>query len=205
MICTSNLEKINEISPAFVNRFDVIVLEDQIEGTGDKINELIKFFLIRCSEERIMEEKEKKRKKKKNEDFGFDSDEKEKIEEEKKDEIVEEFEQKLLDLIKKKFYQLNEWHSEKINPDIKNVRTISALQKLCRGIYRLDKMMKEKKRYKNIENGIQMEEVAQFIFSLLFMEDESKIEISDKIMDVLGNELKEQNNKNLKEKYFFEN
>jgi len=64
MICTSNLEKINEISPAFVNRFDVIVLEDQIEGIGDKINELIKFFLTRCSEERIMEEKEKKRKKK---------------------------------------------------------------------------------------------------------------------------------------------
>ena len=37
------------------------------------------------------------------------------------------------------------------------------------------------------------------------MEDESKIKISDKIMDILGSELKEQNNKNLKEKYFFEN
>ena len=32
IICTSNIDKINEISPAFVNRFDVIVLEDQIEN-----------------------------------------------------------------------------------------------------------------------------------------------------------------------------
>jgi len=35
IICTSNFEKINQISPAFVNRFEVIVLEDQLKGLGD--------------------------------------------------------------------------------------------------------------------------------------------------------------------------
>ena len=149
MICTSNIEKINEMSPAFVNRFDVIVLEDQLEDIGEKINELIKFFLNRCSEERILEEKEKKENIK-NDKWGFDSDENEEIEgeEEKKNEKVEkaeEFDKKLIDLIRKKFFELNDRNSEKINPDIKNIRTISALNKLCRGIYRLDKMMKEKK------------------------------------------------------------
>ena len=208
MICTSSIDKINEMSPAFVNRFDVIVLEDQIEDIGEKINELITFFLNRCSEERIIEEKEKKEKIK-NDEFGFDSDENEEQEEveeeEKKVEKAEEFDPKLIALIKTKFYELNNRNLEKTNPDIKNCQTISALYKLCRGIYRLDKIMKEKKRYKNIENGIPIEEVVEFIFTLLFMEDESKIKISDKIMDILGSELKEQNNKNLKEKYFFEN
>ena len=208
MICTSNINKINEMSPAFVNRFDVIVLEDQLEDIGDKINDLIKYFLNRCSEEKISEEKEQKEILK-NDEFGFGIDENEEQEEqldaEEEKQKAEEFDQKLIDLIKKKFYELNDRNSEKINPDIKNVRTISNLSKLCRGIYRLDKMLKENKRYKNIENGIPMEEVAEFIFTLLFAEDENKIIISDKIMDILGNELKEQNNKNLKEKYFFEN
>ena len=210
MICTSNIDKVNEMSPAFVNRFDVIVLEDQIENIGESINELIKYFLNRCNEERIIEEKEIKEKNK-DDEFGFDSDENEEEEEEieekkeEKDEKAEDLDKKIIDLIRNKFYQLNDRNSEKINPDIKNFRTISSLNKLCRGIYRLDKTMKEKKNYKNIDGGIPIEEIAEFIFTLLFMEEQSKIIISDKILELLGNELKEQNNKNLKEKYFFEN
>ena len=45
IICTSNFEKINQISPAFVNRFEVIVLEDQLKGLGDsKIKNFIQFL-----------------------------------------------------------------------------------------------------------------------------------------------------------------
>jgi vacuolar-type H+-ATPase subunit I/STV1 len=139
------------MSPAFVNRFDVIVLEDQIESIGEQINELIKFFLNRCNEERILEEKEAKEKAQ-NDEFGFDSDdeneEEEEIEEKKGEKVekIEEFDEKLINLIKNKFYELNERNSEKVNPDVKNIRTISALNKLCRGVYRLDKTMKEKKK-----------------------------------------------------------
>ena len=42
IICTSNFEKINQISPAFVNRFEVIVLENQLKKlTESKVKELI--------------------------------------------------------------------------------------------------------------------------------------------------------------------
>jgi MoxR-like ATPase len=45
IICTSNFEKINQISPAFVNRFEVIVLENQLKKlTGTKVKELIEFL-----------------------------------------------------------------------------------------------------------------------------------------------------------------
>ncbi len=47
-----NLNKINQMSPAFVNRFDVIVLEDQKEllNKEDK-KELMKFLLINSYKE----------------------------------------------------------------------------------------------------------------------------------------------------------
>jgi len=45
IICTSNFEKINQISPAFVNRFEVIVLENQLKGlTEQKVRELIELL-----------------------------------------------------------------------------------------------------------------------------------------------------------------
>ena len=44
LICTSNYERINQMSPAFVNRFEVIVLEDQLTDLDDnKFKELINF------------------------------------------------------------------------------------------------------------------------------------------------------------------
>lgn len=49
LICTCDITKVNQMSPAFVNRFDMIVLENQIEGLDEeKRKELIKFLLINC-------------------------------------------------------------------------------------------------------------------------------------------------------------
>ena len=47
IICISNFEKINQISPAFVNRFEVIVLEDQLKGLGD--SKIKKFIELLCN------------------------------------------------------------------------------------------------------------------------------------------------------------
>ena len=47
IICTSNFEKINQISPAFVNRFEVIVLEDQLKGLSD--SKIKKFIELLCN------------------------------------------------------------------------------------------------------------------------------------------------------------
>ena len=45
IICTSNFKKINQISPAFVNRFEVICLENQLKGLVEpQIEQLIKFL-----------------------------------------------------------------------------------------------------------------------------------------------------------------
>ena len=47
MICTWNINNIKEMSPAFVNRFDVIVLENQLEQLNDfQIKELISHMII---------------------------------------------------------------------------------------------------------------------------------------------------------------
>ena len=48
----TDINKINQISPAFINRFDVIVLEDQIESLNEEDKkELIKFLLINSYKE----------------------------------------------------------------------------------------------------------------------------------------------------------
>ena len=47
MICTCNINKIKDMSPAFVNRFDVIVLENQLEDLEDtQLGELISNLFI---------------------------------------------------------------------------------------------------------------------------------------------------------------
>ena len=63
IICTSNFEKINQISPAFVNRFEVIVLEDQLKGlTESKIKNLIKLLCNKYQKECYENYKKRKEK-----------------------------------------------------------------------------------------------------------------------------------------------
>ena len=45
LICTCNINKVNKMSPAFINRFDVIVLEDQLEEIKD--NDLLELIATR--------------------------------------------------------------------------------------------------------------------------------------------------------------
>ena len=64
------------------------------------------------------------------------------------------------------------WRKNRI---LKKYRTIFALQKFCRGVYRLVQKIKEMKKHKNLEIEIPFEEIVEFIFTLLFIEEESKI------------------------------
>jgi MoxR-like ATPase len=72
IICTSNFEKINQISPAFVNRFEVIVLEDQLKNISEsKIKNLIRLLCNKYQREcydnyKLRTEKMKKNKTKQN-------------------------------------------------------------------------------------------------------------------------------------------
>ena len=48
LLCTSKINKINQMSPAFVNRFDIIVLEDQLENiTKEEFSNLVKLLMNR--------------------------------------------------------------------------------------------------------------------------------------------------------------
>ena len=54
LLCTCNIEKINSMSPAFVNRFDVIVLEDQLDGLNDQeLKNLITILFEQSVEKKI--------------------------------------------------------------------------------------------------------------------------------------------------------
>jgi len=45
LLCSCNINKVNKMSPAFINRFDVIVLEDQLEEIKD--NDLLELIATR--------------------------------------------------------------------------------------------------------------------------------------------------------------
>ena len=45
LLCTANINKLNKLSPAFINRFDVIVLEYQLEEIRNNNNEKLKDLL----------------------------------------------------------------------------------------------------------------------------------------------------------------
>ena len=57
LICTTDINKINQMSPAFINRFDVIVLEDQLENMDEEEKkQLINFLLINSYKEKEIKE-----------------------------------------------------------------------------------------------------------------------------------------------------
>ena len=52
LVCTMDIYKINQMSPAFANRFDVIVFEDELESINEEEKkELIKFLQINSYKE----------------------------------------------------------------------------------------------------------------------------------------------------------
>ena len=46
LVCTADIERLNKLSPAFINRFDVIVLEDQLKEINKNEEELKKLFEV---------------------------------------------------------------------------------------------------------------------------------------------------------------
>ena len=91
LLCTAKINKINQMSPAFVNRFDIIVLENQIENINlDEFGILVQFLMNQSNifhneekrdkeleeQEEAKKEEEKKKKleeSKKKEEFKYDN------------------------------------------------------------------------------------------------------------------------------------
>ena len=169
MICTCNINNIKDMSPAFVNRFDVIVLENQLEKLNEvQLCELISNLSI--SFERIPQKNNKFNLLQKQglKDVEFIDDENENIEEnenneknknkkiEKKEENIEEiikkekeflnnekvFIKKISDKIK--ILPLNKENEDK-RKEYSHLRTITSLNLFCYGIMKLRKIFKQTK------------------------------------------------------------
>ena len=223
MICTCNVNNIKDMSPSFVNRFDVIVLENQIEKLNDaQFSELISNLFI--SFERIPEKIKKQNLKETKINLTSCSDEKDTFEdnEEKKEENInkediikrqKEFLHNEKDLINNIIDKIKLLPENKIDENkSKNysyLRTISSISRFCYGVMKLRKLFKQIK-YK--QANIIDDDIINTVFEILFRDDNKKIEISENIKNILLKELIEENKKKMSgiyknkyEAYFFEN
>ena len=228
MICACNINNIKDMSPAFVNRFDSIVLENQLENLNEtQYNELLSNMFI--SFDRIPQRKNKINLICNNDlDLQISDDENEDGEQneenenevnniqENREEIIKkekEFLNNEEDLIKKMYdkitilslYKNDEKHSKEYS----HLRTITSLNRFCYGVMKLRKIFKQIKYEKeNITN----DDIVNTVFEMLFRDDNEKLVISESIKKALITELIEENKKKMEEpdkekyeKYFFEN
>ena len=186
IICTSNFRKINQISPSFVNRFEVIVLEDQFNGIVDsKMKELIKFLFKKYQKECYDKYKKRQEKKERNIDIENkeENDNNDEYPFEKKDNenlIIEkeiEITQDMVDKIFKKCQLLSKEKNPNESSDdstlgssrnviefdenSKKYLTMTSINKLCRTFIILKNEFRDK-AYINLDS------IINFSFDLLF-------------------------------------
>ena len=165
MICTCNINNLKDMSPAFVNRFDVVILENQLENLNNyNYNKLISNIFINL--DRIPKKQKKKEEidQKIIGDIEFEEDDfeiKEENNEEEKDnpkivETKEEIEKKENDFILKEKKLINKIISKlnilpikkENNEDNKNdyshLRTMSSIYRFCYCISKLKKIFEKK-------------------------------------------------------------
>ena len=209
IICTSNYDKLNEMTPAFINRFEVIVLENQLSNLNDDdLMNLIKFEFDFFKKELInninyiKKNDDKIKQKNKNENDQIE-------------EIQKILQKNIIFKMKKNFegcYRLvfdkikilKSFESKVDKEDDENSKkylSFSNLAKFCRAIIIFIN------KFNNKNNDIKEENIVDFCFELLFEKEIS--EKNKKINEVLKKELKESYDKideqkfKNEEKYFF--
>ena len=198
MICTCNINNIKDMSPAFVNRFDVIVLENQLDKLNDtQLGELISNIFI--SFERIPQKIKKSKLKEKNENelqiVEEDNNEENENEEEHeelgninaninnliftKEDIIKrekdflKNERNLINKIINKIKLLSEnKNDENKSKDYSHLKTISAISRFCYGVMKLRGLFNHIK-YK--QANITDDDIINTIFEMLFRDDTEKL------------------------------
>ena len=211
IICTSNYDKLSEMTPAFINRFEVVVLENQLNNlTDDDLMKLIKFEFDFFQKE-LMDnfnyikktdnnKNEKKEYKSKNEEIGEISKIIQKNNHFKMNKIFEGYYGIVSDKIK-----LLKSYENKIDKEYdensKKYLSFSNIAKFCRAIIIFIN------KFNNKNYDIKAENIVDFCFELLFEKEIS--EKNRQIKDILKKELKESYDKidggkfKNEEKYFF--
>ena len=184
IICTSNIKTISQVSPAFVNRFEVIVLEDQINDlTESQLDKLITFLCKKYQKECYDRQKNKPEinpGNKKNLVKYYNLNENIDIEEniEVTKEMLNLIVEKLKSLEPKKENELDVSASE----NFKKYRTMSTVSKFCRTIIIF------KNKFRGKEN-ISLESIINFSFEILFSEElsDNNSEIQAILKDEINN------------------
>ena len=174
LIGTCEYENINQMSPAFINRFDIIYLEDQlIEMEELQIKEFISFLLINTNIEDLIIRTKSSLDEMKDDSFKKDEND------------TENNYQDLIDLTFNRFKQ-------RLNEKSKEISLVLELSQLCKSI----------KLYKLIfQNIITSKELVDFSYNILI--NISNFNVNKKICDfILDNYL--QNNQEKQLKFFFQ-
>ena len=158
MICTCNINNLKDMSPSFVNRFDVIVLENQLEKLSDiQFKNLIANIYLSYGR---MPEKKRNRNfegQSQLEGIEFEDDEEEEENNEEEDEESVECKEEIIknekkflkdekEMISLIYEKINILPEEKIKDnkdmDYSHLKTISSLCRFCYSINKLKKYLK---------------------------------------------------------------
>ena len=193
-----DIQKITKMSPAFLNRFDIIVLEDQLEGIikGDNIDEEELKKLIRTLLEKEEEKTQIDRDVDAEIDDFFDNDdnleeENNNIENNIENDKIQILEENNLKYIIKKMKDLIQLNKENNNKEETKQYSFADISRFCYSI----KIILHKEEFKtslkdiiNDENfkykEAPLENLIDFIFEILFSDEDIK-DINDTIKNIL--------------------
>ena len=171
-----DVQAINQLSPAFLNRFDIIILENQIQNISDfELINLLKKIINKEDEKIGVEQIERKKLNELFDDLGFDDIEKDdKIEKNENENII--LDERSMNYLAKKILNKN---NNIINDNSLILSlTFSDISRLCYSIKIL------LKKYSEEFKDINKEHLIDFIYDLLFCEKDIIIK-DDQIKSVL--------------------
>ena len=192
IICTCNSAKLKNISSAFLSRFDVVYLEEQLENVVDH-KELIEKLFERFKNLEIEERKRIKNKELNIEDDGIT------FNQGNNDDFDYSVSNNIIKLIKDKIKILKNANLDKEKKYNYNY-SISSISQFCFSIYKLLLKFREKLR------EIKEDEIVNVIFDLRFLTNPNEIKISkypsiNSFISDINENIK--NSKDIEEKYSF--
>lgn len=169
IICTCNDSKLKNISPAFLSRFDIIYLEDQLDDIKDNYDKLVEQIFKRLE---ALEKDERNRKKERermesnNDLFEFNEEKKPKAFQFSVSDNIKNLVIDKIKILKDKNLSQSEYFSN---------YSISSISKFCFSIYKL--LLKFREKINQEKNEINENEIVNIVFDLIFLKDPDKIQI----------------------------
>ena len=196
ILATCSIDKLSKMSPALLNRFDVIVLEDQItdKTTQAEFTDLIKKLLDKYSTSLFINTKVTEQSKEEEDEdddngneefdklfhFQSDDDDDEEEEEDKNEKTNNNNNNKDTEIEKNYTFNYHEEIIQMIYEKITSIKNISFISKMCKSVIKLSSSFQNNHKIKN-------QQIVDFAFLLL--QNNSKFVIVEQIEEELINML----------------